>query len=144
SHFAHRPGSLGAARGVPVPLTVLLAASTLAGGLSAGGERVWLGCLRLAFTYRVVTVAFAALYAFDRQAAWFPLLPHRVLAHAHVGLLGWLGLTYVAVAEKLWPMFLLTHRPRAREGAWAVGLVGTGVPLLAAGLLFAAPAVAWP
>lgn len=144
SGFAHGPESLVAAGGVTGAVTVLLAAWNLSGPLSAGGDGVPLAGLRLSVTYLVVTVAFGVVYAFDRQAAWFPLLPHRVLAHAHVGLLGWLGLTYVAVAEKLWPMFLLAHRPRAREGAWAVGLVGTGVPLLAAGLLFAAPAVAWP
>jgi hypothetical protein len=47
------------------------------------------------------------------------------------------------VAEKLWPMFLLAHRPRARAGAWAVALLAAGTPVLAAGLLFAAPALAW-
>jgi hypothetical protein len=67
-----------------------------------------------------------------------------VLAHAHIGLLGWLGLTYVAVADNLWPMFLLAHRPRARAGAWAVGLLATAVPFLAVGLLFGVPWLAWP
>jgi hypothetical protein len=58
------------------------------------------------------------------------------LAHAHLGLLGWLGLTYVAVAEKLWPMFLLAHRPKARAGNWAVRLLATGTALLVPGLLY--------
>jgi hypothetical protein len=40
-------------------------------------------------------------------------------------------------------MFLLAHRPRARAGAWAVGLLAGGTPVLAGGLLFAAPIVAW-
>jgi hypothetical protein len=41
-------------------------------------------------------------------------------------------------------MFLLSHRPRARAGAWAVGLIATGTPVLATGLLFAVPTLAWP
>lgn len=144
SGFAHGPESLVAAGGVTGAATVLLAAWNLSGPLTARDGGVPLAGLRLSITYLVVTVGFGAVYAFDRQAGWFPLLPHRVLAHAHLGLLGWLGLTYIAVAEKLWPMFLLAHRPTARAGAWAVGLVAAGVPLLAGGLLFGQPAVAWP
>ena len=99
SGFAHGPESLVAAGGVTGAVTVLLAAWNLSGPLSVRGRGVPLAGLRLSVTYLVATVAFGVVYAFDRQAAWFPLLPHRVLAHAHVGLLGWLGLTYVAVAE---------------------------------------------
>src|SRR3546814_8479347 len=81
------------------------------------------------------------LYAIDRETGWFPLLPTRVLAHAHLGLLGWLGMSYVAVAEKLWPMFLLAHRPGARSGALAVTFLGAGTPLVAVGLLSSWPIV---
>jgi hypothetical protein len=143
SGFAHGPESLVAAGGVTGAATVLVAAWNLSGPLAARDGGVPLAGLRLSVGFLVVTVAFGVVYAFDRQTGWFPLLPHRVLAHAHLGLLGWLGLTYVSVAEKLWPMFLLAHRPRARAGAWAVGLLAVGVPVLAAGLLLAAPAVAW-
>lgn len=144
SGFAHGPETLVAAGGVLGACAVSLAAWNLSGPLAAGGGGVPLAGLRLSVGFLVVTVAFGVVYAFDRQTGWFPLLPHRVLAHAHLGLLGWLGLTYVAVAEKLWPMFLLAHRPRARAGAWAVGLLAAGTPVLAAGLLFAVPALAWP
>ncbi|MEI2700350.1 MAG: hypothetical protein V9E94_19215, partial [Microthrixaceae bacterium] len=61
----------------------------------------------MAVIYLVATAAFGVTYAFDRSNFWFELLSHRVLAHAHLGLIGWLGLAYVSVAEKLWPMFLL-------------------------------------
>lgn len=64
-----------------------------------------------------------------------------MLAHAHLGLIGWLGLAYVAVAEKLWPMFLLAHRPHARAGERAVWLVGTGAPIVTLGLLFSSQPV---
>ena len=143
SGFAHGPESLVATGGVVGALTVTLAAWNLSGPLAAGNGGVPLAGLRFSVGFLVATVAFGVVYAFDRQAGWFPLLPHRVLAHAHLGLLGWLGLTYVSVAEKLWPMFLLAHRPRAREGPWAVGLLAAGAPVLAIGLLFAVPALAW-
>jgi hypothetical protein len=143
SGFAHGPESLVAAGGATGAATVALAAWNLSGPLAARQGGVPLAGLRLAVAYLVVTVAFGVVYAVDRQTGWFPLLPHRVLAHAHLGLLGWLGLTYVSVAEKLWPMFLLAHRPRARAGAWAVGALATGTPVLAAGLLLAAPPLAW-
>jgi hypothetical protein len=144
SGFAHGPESLVAAGAVTGGATVLLAAWNLSGPLASRDGGVPLAGLRISVGFLVVTVAFGVVYAFDRQTGWFPLLSHRVLAHAHLGLLGWLGLTYVSVAEKLWPMFLLAHRPRARSGAWAVGLLAAGVPVLAAGLLFGAPAIAWP
>ena len=141
--FAHGPEGLVLSGGVIGAVTVLLAAWNLSGPLSARGGGVPVRGLRLSVTYLVVTVAFGLVYAIDRQAGWFPLLPHRVLAHAHIGLLGWLGLTYVSVAEKLWPMFLLAHRPSQRSGAWAVGLIAGGVPVLATGLLFSVPGLAW-
>ncbi|QYG95185.1 hypothetical protein HC251_23985 [Iamia sp. SCSIO 61187] len=144
SGFAHGPEALVAAGGVIGAVTVALAAWNLSGPLAAREGGVPVAGLRLSVGFLVVTVAFGVVYAFDRQTGWFPLLPHRVLAHAHLGLIGWLGLTYVAVAEKLWPMFLLAHRPRARAGAWAVGLIAAGTPLVATGLLVAVPALAWP
>jgi len=143
SGFAHGPESLVATGGVVGAATVALAAWNLSGPLASRDGGVPVAGLRLSVGFLVATVAFGVVYAFDRQTGWFPLVSHRVLAHAHLGLLGWLGLTYVSVAEKLWPMFLLAHRPRARAGAWAVGLVAIGVPVLAAGLLFAVPVAAW-
>lgn len=145
SGFAHGPESLVAGGAVFGSVTVALAAWNLSGPLSSrDGGGVPLQGLRFSVFYFVVTVTFGVVYAFDRQEAWFPLLPNRVMAHAHMGLLGWLGLTYVAVAEKLWPMFLLAHRPSDRSGAWAVGLIAGGAPLLVTGLLFSWPMVGWP
>ena len=143
SGFAHGPEALVAAGGVIGSITVALAAWNLSGPLSARDGGVPLAGLRLSVGFLVITVAFGVVYAFNRQTGWFPLLPNRVLAHAHLGLLGWLGITYVAVAEKLWPMFMLAHRPTARAGAWAVGLLATGTPVLATGLLFAITPLGW-
>ncbi len=133
--FAHGPEYLVATGGVLGSIAVLLAAWNLSGPLSSRTGGVPLVGLRLSVSYLVVTVGFGVTYAFDRTEGWFGLLPHRVLAHAHLGLLGWLGLTYVSVAERLWPMFLLAHRPSQRSGAWAVGLLSGGTAVLATGLL---------
>ncbi len=115
--------------GVVVNLSAPL--SGRAGGPSVTGLRWSLGGL-------VVVVAMGITYAGDRQAGerWVKLSPHVVLAHAHVGLVGWLGLSYVAVAEKLWPMFLLARRRGRGPGRFAVRLVPAGVALLAVGLFF--------
>lgn len=122
-------------------VTVTLAAWNLSQALASTTGGVPIVGLRLSITYLVITVLFGVTYAFDLHWHWFQLLPHRVLAHAHLGLLGWLGLTYIGVAEKLWPMFLLSHRPSARSGAWAVGLVALGTAEFTQGLLFDVPAM---
>ena len=140
SGFAHGPEALVPTGGLLAASAVVLAMWNLSHALAGEGGIPLVG-LRLSSAYLVVTVTFGVVYAFDRQAGWFPLLSHRVLAHAHLGLLGWLGLTYLAVAEKLWPMFLLAHRPSNRSGAWGVGLLAGGTAVLATGLLFALPVV---
>lgn len=140
--FAHGPEDLIVAGGLMGLAAVLLAIWNLWPALASPDGGVPLVALRLALGYLLVTVCFGVVYAFDRQTGWFPLLPHRTLAHAHLGLVGWMGLAYVGVAEKLWPMFLLAHRPSQRSGSWAVGLVGSGTAVLAAGILFALPPVA--
>ncbi len=123
-------------------LSVSLAAWNLSAPLASRTGGVPVVGLRASVLYLLVTVGFGVLYALNRQGGWFPLLPARVMAHAHLGLLGWLGLTYVAVAEKLWPMFLLSHRPTSRSGGIAVGFLAAGVTPLGIGLLFGFPTVA--
>ncbi len=118
---------------------IALAVWNLSAPLSARGKGTPVLGLRLALGLLVVTAAFGVTYAFDRQAFWFGLLPRRVLAHAHLGLL---GVAYVAVAEKLWPMFLLAHRPSTRSGDRAVRVLPVGVLVLATGLLLPAKPVA--
>ncbi len=122
--------------GVLATAAVVLAAWNLSRPLSAPDKGAPIVGLRMAVIYLVATAAFGVTYAFDRSNFWFELLSHRVLAHAHLGLIGWLGLAYVSVAEKLWPMFLLAHRPHVRAGVRAVWSVGLGAPVLTVGLLW--------
>jgi hypothetical protein len=142
--FAHGPEDLVPLGGVIGATTVVLIGWNLSGPLGRGATGLPVWGLRCSVTFLIATVTFGVVYAFNRQTAWFPLLPHRVLAHAHLGLLGWLGLTYVSVAEKLWPMFLLSHRPSDRSGHVGVWSLAAGVTVLTPGLLFGQPAVAWP
>jgi hypothetical protein len=134
--FAHGPEDLVVVGGTLGVTAAVLAAWNLSApvGPDAGGTPVW--GIRLSLAYLLITVGFGIVYALNRQAGWFaPTMADRLLAHAHLGLLGWLGLTYVAVAEKLWPMFLLSHRPSQRSGAVAVGSLAAGTLPLALGLL---------
>lgn len=133
--FATQRPALLEFAGVTAFTAICLATWNLSGPLLRRGRGTPVLGLRLAIGYLVVTAAFGVTYTFDMHHHYFLLLPRRVLAHAHLGLIGWIGLAYVAVAEKLWPMFLLAHRPSTSAGDWAVRLVAGGVPVLAIGLL---------
>lgn len=143
SGLAHGPEWLIPTGGLIGLATVCLASWNLSRPLASTDAGLPGRGLQLSVGFLVVTVCFGVVYAFNRQTGWFPLLHHRLLAHVHLGLLGWLGLTYISVAEKLWPMFLLAHRPSSRSGAVAVWSVAGGTALVAPGLLFAVPALAF-
>ena len=116
----------------------------LSAPLAVRGKGYIVTGLRFAVAGFAVTACFGVTYVADRSGNWFDLSGHVVLAHAVVGLFGWLGLTYVAVAEKLWPMFFLAHVPgRHLPGRLAVWLVPLGVSLLSPGLLFSVVALSW-
>ena len=130
--------------GITATCAVLLAAWNLSRPLLRRGRGTSVAGLRLAIGYLVVTACFGATYAFDIHHGWFLLYPPRVLAHAHLGLLGWLGLAYLSVAEKLWPMFLLAHPRWTDPGMWAVRLMAVGVAVFVTGLLLGSPLVVGP
>lgn len=132
------------AGGALAALAVALLVVNLSAPLSARGKGAPVTGLRLALGGFVVTACFGVLYVMDRRGNWFDLSGHVVLAHAIVGLFAWLGLTYVSVAEKLWPMFFLAHVPGRRRAGWvAVWLIPSGVALLSSGLLIPLPPLAW-
>ena len=124
-------------------LAVTVLVINVAAPLRARGKGAPTVGLRLAVIGFVVTACYGVVYVIDRRGKWFDLNGHVVLAHASVGLLAWLGLTYLSVSEKLWPMFMLSHVPGRHRSGWiAIWSVFSGVALLSPGLLLAIPALA--
>ena len=125
---------LAATAGALAWTAILLMVWNLSRPLAGRGKGTPIVGIRLSLAFLVTTAGFGVVYALDLDTGWFSLLPVRILAHAHLGLLGWLGITYMAVAEKLWPMFLLAHVERS-PARWGIWLAATGVTLLVGGLL---------
>ena len=133
------------AGGALATLAVALSCTNLLPPLRLSGGGPSLVGLRVALCGFGATVAYGAVYVADRRTGWFHLSGQLVLAHAVVGLFAWLGLTYLAVAERLWPMFLMARAPTGRRAPWlAIGAVPAGIALLSPGLLVGLPALAWP
>lgn len=117
-------------------ISILFLAINLWIPLSIKGKGAPVIGLRFALAGLIATGCFGAVYVSDRSRNWFTLNGHTVLAHATIGIFAWLGLTYVSVSEKLWPMFFLAHLPRKnRAGLISVILIAAGVILLSPGLL---------
>ena len=141
---AIRLESVVTAGGALAAAAVILLVMNLSAPLAARGKGASVIGLRFALAGFVVTACYGVLYVADRSGKWFDLSGHIVLAHAVVGLFAWLGLTYISVAEKLWPMFFLAHVPGRRPAGWiAVYAVLGGVALLSPGLLVGLPLLAW-
>ena len=134
--FATENEAVVEAGGALAAAAVALLVTNLSAPLAVRGKGTPVVGLRFALGGFVATACFGVVYVADRRGSWFDLSGHVVLAHATIGLFAWLGLTYVAVAEKLWPMFFLAHVPGRRlAGRVAVWAVPAGVVLLAPGLL---------
>lgn len=133
------------AGGALAAVAVSLVAVNLWPPLSVRGKGTPVAGLRLAVAGLVVTACYGVVYVADRRAGWFDLAGHVLLAHAVVGLFGWLGLAYLTLAGTLWPMFFLANVPaRGRLGTMAVWGTGAGVTLLSPGLLFQTAWLGWP
>ncbi len=90
--------------------------------------------LRLSMGFLVVTGCFGITYAFDESSNWFNIPGNLALAHATFGLIGFLSLAYVSVSEKLWPMFLLSHRSGTKIPQATIYLMATGATITALSL----------
>jgi hypothetical protein len=64
-----------------------------------------------------------------------------VHAHFHLALLGWIAPMIVAVAARVYPMFLLAPEPSRWGASSQIGGLGLGAPAIAAGLLYGQPAL---
>ena len=134
-----------AVAGAMVGVAVVLLVINLAPALAVKGKGAPVAALRIALAAAVATGFMGLLFVGDRQGNWFSLSGHVDLAMGVVGLFGWLGMTYVGVAEKLWPMFMLSHLPgHHRSGSLAVWGIALGVALTAPGLAYSLALLAWP
>ena len=144
SGIAARQEPVVEAGGGLAAVAVTLLVVNLSAPLAARGKGHTVTGLRFALAGFAATACFGVTYVADRRGDWFALSGHVVLAHAVIGLFAWLGLTYAAVAEKLWPMFFLAHVPgRHLAGRLAVWLIPAGVALLSPGLLAGVAPLAW-
>lgn len=111
------------------------------------------GLPRWSFTARLVagaqaglggTLLFGLALAAARVVGVLPPDPlATVQAHFHLALLGWVAPMLMAVAARVYPMFLLAPEPGGTLGWVQLGGLGLGVPVLVAGLL-AAPGLVLP
>ncbi|MHB1599287.1 MAG: hypothetical protein ACYCXY_10490 [Acidimicrobiales bacterium] len=142
--IATRQLGVTAASGALAGVAVVLLAVNLAAPLSVRGKGVPVTALRFAVAGAVLTTCLGVAFVGDRQGSWFALSGHADLAMGVLGMFGWLGITYVGVAEKLWPMFMLAHMPAGRRaGHLAVWAIPIGAAALAGGLGWSVPGLAW-
>ncbi|MGH9092581.1 MAG: hypothetical protein ACRDZR_14580 [Acidimicrobiales bacterium] len=133
-----------AAGGALAGVAVVLLAANLSAPLAVRGKGAPVTALRFAAGGAVLTSFLGVAFVGDRQGSWFGLSGHVDLAMGVIGMFGWLGVTYVGVAEKLWPMFMLAHLPgRHRSGTVAVWAIPTGAAALAGGLAWGLAGLAW-
>jgi hypothetical protein len=142
--IATKQVAVTAVSGALAALAITLLVANFTRPLAVRGKGAPVTGLRFALAGSVVTACIGVAFVGDRQGNWFDLAGHVDLTMGVIGLFGWLGITYVAVAEKLWPMFFLAHVPgRHLPGRIAVWAVPAGVALLSPGLLFNVPGLAW-
>ncbi|HET9983782.1 MAG TPA: hypothetical protein VFQ38_09345 [Longimicrobiales bacterium] len=111
---------------------LLLFAGNLAATLRRATERglTWWALVGAA-AFLVLTVLLGVALAGNLR--WGYLGGSRFLAlavHIHVAIFGWVMLVVIGVANRLLPMFLLSHGVSERRGRIAAGLVASGVLLL--------------
>ncbi len=127
--------AIAALSGVLALLAIVLVVTNLAGPLRVAGKGAPVLGLRLSLVGAVLTSLLGMTFVLDRRESWFGLSGHADVAMGVVGLVAWLGVTYMGVAQKLWPMFLLAHVPTRRPvGTYAVSLSFAGSTTLAVGL----------
>lgn len=125
----------------------LLAASLLLYALNASvallRARSWSlprAYLLVSLAMLVATLSFGLTYVGSLEEAWFPITMGRLSAHAHLGLVGWLGLTVMGVSYQLVPMFNIVHRVSERAGWWCLAWTALGVVAFAGLMLTDPPA----
>ncbi len=85
--------------------------------------------LAVSLTFVVAAFTLGVTYAGTLEHLWFPITLGRLSAHAHLGLLGWIGLTVMGVSYQLVPMFAVVQKAQPKLGR--IALVITSVTLIA-------------
>ncbi len=80
-----------------------------------------------AFAFLAATVGVGLTFALDWRFGWFPIPPHLLAIHVHLGGIGWLTLLIMGVSYRLVPMFAIAPAP---AGILARGNLGAFVGLL--------------
>ena len=118
-------------------------------GHSVWSGRAWtLTRAYLAASLTLLVVAFTLgitwVGALQPSHLWFPITLGRLSAHAHLGLVGWLGLTVMGVSYQLAPMFNVVTEARPRWGWHALAITSGALVLFAAVIALDPPAWARP
>ncbi len=132
------------ASGILAVIGVILLVINLSKPLMVKGKGISITGTRISSIMLVAVACFGITYAVDRNAheSFFTLSANLVIAHAHIGILGWLGISYVAVSEKLWPMFMLSHRKSNRSSKIAIFGLAIGVTIFVVGMLASSTLIA--
>ena len=97
--------------------------------------------LAAALVFLAATFSLGLTYAMALRHLWFPITLGRLSAHAHIGLVGFIGLTLMGVSYQLVPMFAVVQHARQRLGRSA--LILTVVSLVTFAFAVAAGAGPW-
>ncbi len=114
--------------GTSVVLAVLLFLVIIGGVLRTAtqwGTPGWY--LLTALAMLVATIGLGLTFALDWRFGWFPIPPHLLAIHVHLGGIGWLTLLVMGVSYRLVPMFAIAPAP---PGILARGNLGAFVGLL--------------
>lgn len=76
----------------------------------------------VALVFLIATGSVGITYAGTLEHMWFPVTLGRLSGHAHLGLLGWLGLVLMGVSYQVVPMFNLV-KERAPRFGWAALII---------------------
>lgn len=83
------------------------------------------------------TATLGFLWVDALHAARYTVTSMRISAHAHLGLVGWLGLTLMGVSYQLVPMFNVVNRRKPAVPRQSLGLVAAGLAAFVAANLLA-------
>jgi hypothetical protein len=135
--------------GTVVVLAVLLFLAIIGGVLRTATQWDTPGWYLLtALGMLVATVGFGLTFALDWHFGWFPIPPHLLAIHVHLGGIGWLTLLVMGVSYRLVPMFAIAPASpgilaRANLGAFVGLLIGLVTLLCLDARRWAISVIAW-